>query len=290
MVNDSLKVAVATGHIPVSEVSKKLTKEIIVSKAKALNKSLKKDFMIRKPKIAVLALNPHAGDNGLIGNEEIEYINDTLESLQDDNVMVYGPFPADGFFGTGMYDKYDAILAMYHDQGLVPFKTLSFQSGVNYTAGLPYVRTSPDHGTAYSIAGKGEASEDSFRKAVYEAIDIFRSRTENKDLESNKIDSKEVAQFLSQKRQSYNQKNKSRPAPRRFENKSDQEKPRDSRENREDRSRESKRTQKNDKPTEEVEKKVNKEDIKPDGKPLVEEKKPDTKAEQTDSEQSEDKA
>lgn len=290
MVNDSLKVAVATGHIPVSEVSKKLTKEVIVSKAKALNKSLKKDFMIRKPKIAVLALNPHAGDNGLIGNEEIEYINDTLESLQDDNVMVYGPFPADGFFGTGMYDKYDAILAMYHDQGLVPFKTLSFQSGVNYTAGLPYVRTSPDHGTAYSIAGKGEASEDSFRKAVYEAIDIFRSRTENKDLESNKIDSKEVAQFLSQKRQSYNQKNKSRPAPRRFENKSDQEKPRDSRENREDRSRESKRTQKNDKPTEEVEKKVNKEDIKPDVKPLVEEKKPDTKAEQTDSEQSEDKA
>lgn len=222
MVNDSLKVAVATGHIPVSDVSKVLTKEVIVSKVKALNKSLKVDFMIRKPRIAVLALNPHAGDNGLIGNEEIDYINETLDELQDSNVLVYGPFPADGFFGTGMYLKYDAILAMYHDQGLVPFKTLSFQNGVNYTASLPYVRTSPDHGTAYSIAGKGVASEDSFRKAVYEAVDIFRSRLENQDLEENKIDSKEIAQFLSQRRQSYNQKTTRKPGPKRFDPKGEQ--------------------------------------------------------------------
>ena len=222
MVNDSLKVAVATGHIPLAQVSEVLNKDIIVSKAIALNKSLKMDFMIRKPKIAVLALNPHAGDNGLIGSEENDYINETIESLQEENVLVYGPFPADGFFGTGMQYKYDAILAMYHDQGLVPFKTLSFQNGVNYTAGLPFVRTSPDHGTAYSIAGKGKASEDSFRKAVFEAIDIFRSRAENMSLDDNKIDSKEIAQFLNQRRQSYNQKNKNRPAPKRFDSKPEQ--------------------------------------------------------------------
>ncbi len=221
MVNDELKVAVATGHIPLSKVANTITKELIVSKVKALNRSLKMDFMIRKPKIAVLALNPHAGDNGLIGSEEQDYINETLELLQEENVLVYGPFPADGFFGTGMHYKYDAILAMYHDQGLVPFKTLSFQNGVNFTASLPYVRTSPDHGTAYSIAGKGVASEDSFRKAVFEAIDIFRSRVENFDLDENKINSKEVAQYLNQRRQSYNQKNKPKPAGKRFENKSE---------------------------------------------------------------------
>lgn len=221
MVNDDLKVAVATGHIPLSEVANTINKDLISSKVKALNTSLKMDFMIRKPKIAVLALNPHAGDNGLIGSEENDYINDTIDTLQEENVLAYGPFPADGFFGTGMQHKYDAILAMYHDQGLVPFKTLSFQNGVNFTASLPYVRTSPDHGTAYSIAGKGEASEDSFRKAVFEAIDIFRSRVENLNLDANKIDAKEVAQFLNQRRQSYNQKNKPKPGGRRFENKTE---------------------------------------------------------------------
>lgn len=220
MVNDNLKVAVATGHIPLSEVAKNINSEVIMNKTKALNTSLKMDFMIRKPKIAILALNPHAGDNGLIGKEENDFINDTINSLQEDNVLAYGPFPADGFFGTGMQYNYDAILAMYHDQGLVPFKTLSFQNGVNFTASLPYIRTSPDHGTAYSIAGKGEASEDSFRKAVFTAIDIFRSRAENLDLDANRIDAKEIAQFLSQRRQSYNQKNKAKPGPRRFENRS----------------------------------------------------------------------
>ena len=223
MVNDDLKVAVATGHIPLSEVASKITKDVILDKTKALHRSLKMDFMIRKPKIAVLALNPHAGDNGLIGKEESDYINETIEELQADNVLAYGPFPADGFFGTGMQYKYDAILAMYHDQGLVPFKTLSFQNGVNFTASLPYVRTSPDHGTAYSIAGKGEASEDSFRKAVFTAIDIFRSRVENLNLDANKIDAKEIAQFLNQRRQAYNQKNKQKPAPRKFDNKPEQE-------------------------------------------------------------------
>ena len=222
MVNNDLKVAVATGHIPLSEVANTLSKDIIMNKARALNESLKMDFMIRKPKIAVLALNPHAGDNGLIGSEESDYINDTLEELQEENVLVYGPFPADGFFGTGMQHKYDAILAMYHDQGLVPFKTLSFQNGVNFTASLPYVRTSPDHGTAYSLAGKGQASEDSFRKAVFEAIDIFRSRVENLDLDMNKINAKEIAQFLNQRRQAYNQKNKAKPGGKRFDNKPDQ--------------------------------------------------------------------
>lgn len=266
MVNDSLKVAVATGHIPVSEIQNTLSKEVIESKVKALNRSLKLDFMIRKPKIAVLALNPHAGDNGLIGQEENEYINDTLEALQADNILVYGPFPADGFFGTSMYDKYDAILAMYHDQGLIPFKTLSFQNGVNYTAGLPFVRTSPDHGTAYSIAGKGVASEDSFRKAVYEAIDIFKCRSENQDLNDNKIDSKEVAQFLNQRRQSYNQKNKSRPAPRRFEDKPDQGKLKG------DRDKEKSKEEEN--PSKNINKKERKENTeRPTPKPKVEEKK-----------------
>jgi len=218
MVNDSLRIAVATGHIPVSEISNTLTSDIIVNKAEALHNSLVLDFMIRKPKVAILAINPHAGDNGLIGSEEQDYLNDTIEALQDQNILAYGPFPADGFFATGMYLKYDAILAMYHDQGLVPFKTLSFQNGVNYTAGLPFVRTSPDHGTAYDLAGQGKASEQSFRKAVFQAIDIFNSRTENQELEKNKINPKEISRFLLAKKQAYHQKQKLKSTTRKQDN------------------------------------------------------------------------
>lgn len=235
MVNDSLRIAVATGHIPVNEISKSLTSEVIVNKTIALNKSLALDFMVRKPKIAILALNPHAGDNGLIGSEENEFINDTIDGLQEQNILAYGPFPADGFFGNGMHLKYDGILAMYHDQGLVPFKTLSFQNGVNFTANLPFIRTSPDHGTAYDLAGKGKASEKSFRKAVFQAIDIYTSREENIELQENKIDPKEVSRFLFAKKQAYHQKNRSKPNSKRTDVDSEK-KPINKRETKTDRS------------------------------------------------------
>jgi len=178
LVSDSLRVAVATGHIPVQEVSSNMNSETIISRVKQMIHTLKRDFGIRKPRIAVLGLNPHAGDNGLIGKEEQEVIIPAVKKLFEENNFVYGPYSADGFFGSGAYKKFDAVLAMYHDQGLVPFKSISFSSGVNYTAGLPVIRTSPDHGTAYDIAGKGVASEESIREAIYVAIDIMRSRKE----------------------------------------------------------------------------------------------------------------
>ena len=176
LVSDKLRVAVVTGHIPVSKVAEQLSTEKILEKIRILNKSLIEDFGIRKPRIAVLGLNPHAGDNGVIGNEEQTIIKPAIEKAQQEDIMVYGPYPADGFFGNNTYQQFDAVLAMYHDQGLIPFKAIAFNSGVNFTAGLPIVRTSPDHGTAYDIAGKNQASEESFRRAVYTAIDIYRSR------------------------------------------------------------------------------------------------------------------
>lgn len=176
LMTDTLRVALVTGHIPVSQVPSQITVENIVTKLQVFNQSLKQDFTIIKPRIAVLALNPHAGDNGVIGNEEAEIIKPAMGEAERLGVMSFGPFPADGFFGSKMYEDFDGVLAMYHDQGLAPFKALAMEEGVNYTAGLPFVRTSPAHGTAYNIAGQNLASESSFRQAVYTALDVYRSR------------------------------------------------------------------------------------------------------------------
>lgn len=172
----SLRVGLVTEHIPVKEISQYLTKERVELKIRLLELSLKKDFSIQKPRIAVLGLNPHAGDEGLIGEEEINIIKPVIADLKAKGKLIFGPFPADGFFGSGAYAKYDGIIAMYHDQGLVPFKTLAFENGVNFTAGLPIVRTSPDHGTAYAIAGKNQADCSSMREAIYLASEIIRNR------------------------------------------------------------------------------------------------------------------
>lgn len=176
LVSDRLRVATLTGHIPVKDVAGALTSEKILSKLKAMHQSIRRDFGIGKPRIAVLGLNPHSGDSGLIGTEEQNIILPAIKTAFDQGILAYGPYGADGFFGSMNYQSFDGVLAMYHDQGLVPFKALSFDSGVNFTAGLPIVRTSPDHGTAYDIAGKGVASEDSFRTAIYVACDIVRKR------------------------------------------------------------------------------------------------------------------
>ena len=184
--DSGLRVAVVTGHVPVTEVAAKLSVELITKKITQLHESLIKDFGIRKPKIAVLGLNPHAGDNGAIGKEEQEIILPAIEKIKL-NGLVYGPYSADGFFGSGTYKQFDGILAMYHDQGLIPFKTLSFNEGVNYTAGLNAVRTSPDHGTAYEIAGKNVASDQSFKKALYAAIDIYKNRQLYAEISENPL-------------------------------------------------------------------------------------------------------
>lgn len=181
LMTDTLRVALVTGHIPLSEVASQLTPERIVSKLQIFNQSLKQDFNIIKPRIAVLALNPHAGDAGLIGSEEETIIKPAMAEAEKRGAMVFGPFPADGFFGSRMYEHFDGVLAMYHDQGLAPFKALAMDDGVNYTAGLPIVRTSPAHGTAYDIAGQDLASEESFRQAIYAAIDIYRNRLRFKE-------------------------------------------------------------------------------------------------------------
>ncbi len=178
MVADNLKVSLVTEHVSIQEVSGLITKAKIESKIKILEQSLKKDFLIGKPRIAVLGLNPHAGDSGLIGKEDDEIIAPVVIDLKNKGKLVYGPFSADGFFGTKAYLKFDAVLAMYHDQGLIPFKTIAFEEGVNFTAGLSIVRTSPDHGTAYAIAGKNLADDSSMRLAIYKAIDIYQARQE----------------------------------------------------------------------------------------------------------------
>jgi 4-hydroxythreonine-4-phosphate dehydrogenase len=178
LVDGGLRVGVVTGHIPINQVAENVTREKINNKLSILEKSLKMDFGISKPKIAVLGLNPHAGDNGVIGTEEEEMIKPLIEEWKNKGKLVFGPFPSDGFFGNGEYKKFDAVLAMYHDQGLIPFKTLAFSSGVNFTAGLPYVRTSPDHGTAFSLTGKDMADETSMRQALFLAVEILKNRKE----------------------------------------------------------------------------------------------------------------
>jgi 4-hydroxythreonine-4-phosphate dehydrogenase len=187
LVTDGLKVAVSTHHIPISQVAENISKEKIKKQIKALNQTLIEDFSISKPKIAVLGLNPHSGDGGVIGNEEIEIISPAIKELSDQGILAFGPFPADSFFQPSKYQNFDAVLAMYHDQGLAPFKTLAYEEGVNYTAGLPFIRTSPDHGVAYDIAGKNIADEQSFMEAIFMAIKIFKNRSDYKAMMSNRL-------------------------------------------------------------------------------------------------------
>ena len=191
LTNDIIKIGVVTGHIPIKDVASTITKELILTKMHVLNESLKNDFLISKPKIAVLSLNPHCGDNGVIGNEEIEVIVPAIEEAKENNILAFGPYSADGFFGAYEFRKFDAVLAMYHDQGLVPFKVIAFEDGVNFTAGLPIVRTSPAHGTAYDIAGTDTASCQSFRNALYLAVDIYKNRNEQYQLEQNALNLEE---------------------------------------------------------------------------------------------------
>jgi len=187
MCSGDFRVGTATGHVPVAEVASWISQEKIQEKIKILNKTLREDFQIRKPKIAVLGLNPHAGDDGTIGKEEQEIIIPAIQKMKEENILTMGPYSADGFFGSMLHLKFDGVLAMYHDQGLVPFKALAFSSGVNYTAGLPVIRTSPDHGVGYDIAGQNKASEESFRSAVYLACDIFRCRNLNRAITANPL-------------------------------------------------------------------------------------------------------
>lgn len=187
MITEFLKVGLLTDHVPVKEVSNHITKELIESKIETICNTLKTDFGIRKPKIAVLGINPHTGDNGVIGNEDDTIMRPTLKEIRESGKLVYGPYAADSFFGSNTYKNFDAIVASYHDQGLIPFKTLSFGQGVNFTAGLNRVRTSPDHGTAFEIAGKGEADESSFKEAVFAGIQIFNNRIQNQKLQENPL-------------------------------------------------------------------------------------------------------
>lgn len=187
LVNDVMRVAVVTGHVPLKDVAMEITPELILEKLVVLNNSLKKDFSIVRPRIAVLGLNPHAGDDGVLGNEEKATIVPALQQAEKQGIICVGPYPADGFFGSGNFNKFDAVLAMYHDQGLIPFKTVSMDTGVNFTAGLSIIRTSPAHGTAYDLAGKNLASEDSFREALFMAYDIYQSRTWNEEISANPL-------------------------------------------------------------------------------------------------------
>jgi len=176
MTSDDLKIGVVTGHVPLKDVASEITPQKIIQKLRIINRSLREDFTIRRPKIAVLGLNPHSGDNGVIGNEEKEIIMPALKQAEDEGITCFGPYPSDGFFAAELYKKFDAVLAMYHDQGLIPFKIIAKNKGINYTAGLPIVRTSPDHGTAYDIAGKCVADETSLKEAIYTGIKIWQNR------------------------------------------------------------------------------------------------------------------
>lgn len=178
LMTDTLRVGLITGHIPIGKVSKTITPKLIKNKIAIMHQTLLQDFKINKPKIAILGLNPHCGDNGVIGNEDKDIVQPTIEEIQKTGKLIFGPYAADSFFGSEAYKKFDGVLAMYHDQGLAPFKTLSFGKGVNFTAGLSEIRTSPDHGTAYEIAGKGEADESSFKEALFAAISIYSNRRE----------------------------------------------------------------------------------------------------------------
>jgi 4-hydroxythreonine-4-phosphate dehydrogenase len=187
MVAENIKVALLTEHVAVKDIAQHITKENILSKLQIVNSSLKKDFGITKPKIAVLGLNPHAGDEGLIGKEDEDIIKPAIKEAKQKDIFCFGPYPADAFFARGQYEKFDAVLAMYHDQGLIPFKSLAIGEGVNYTAGLKGVRTSPDHGVAFDIAGKGKADEASFREAIFKAVDIINNRKEHEQQYKNPL-------------------------------------------------------------------------------------------------------
>ncbi|MBR5275289.1 MAG: 4-hydroxythreonine-4-phosphate dehydrogenase PdxA [Bacteroidales bacterium] len=187
MVCDRLKIGVVTGHIALKDVAKNITKERILKKLRLIKASLERDFGVDAPKIAVLGLNPHCGDGGLLGDEEQQIILPAVQEANAEGILAFGPYSPDGFFGLGNYSKFDAVLAMYHDQGLTPFKALAFEEGVNYTAGLPVVRTSPDHGTAYEMAGRDLADPRSMMSAIYAAIDIFNRREEYDDLVDNRM-------------------------------------------------------------------------------------------------------
>lgn len=187
MINDIMRVAVVTGHIPVSEIPAKLSTELILDKLHTFNEALKKDFNVIRPRIALLGLNPHAGEEGMLGDEEERIIRPAIEKANEAGMICTGPYPADGFFGSGYFNKFDGVLAMYHDQGLIPFKTVSMETGVNYTAGLSIIRTSPAHGTAYSIAGQNKASEESFRQALFMAYDALIARRQNIALAANPL-------------------------------------------------------------------------------------------------------
>lgn len=187
LVSENLKVAVSTHHIPLSDVAENISKEKIKKQLKILNQCLVEDFCIERPKIAVLGLNPHAGDGGTIGREEIEIISPAIKEVFDSGILAFGPYPADSFFQPEKYKNFDAVLAMYHDQGLAPFKTIAYEEGVNYTAGLPFIRTSPDHGVAYDIAGKNIADARSFTEAIFTAIEIFKNRHEYSELTENRL-------------------------------------------------------------------------------------------------------
>ncbi|NAS30998.1 4-hydroxythreonine-4-phosphate dehydrogenase PdxA [Flavobacteriaceae bacterium R38] len=187
MVTEGLKVGLLTDHVPVKNVSDHLSAELIENKINKVYESLRQDFRIIKPKIAVLGINPHSGDNGVIGSEDDELLKPVIQKISNNGKLVYGPYAADSFFGSKNHEKFDAVIAAYHDQGLIPFKTLSFGQGVNFTAGLNKVRTSPDHGTAYEIAGKNEANPDSFKEAVFTAISIFKNRNEFTAISKNPL-------------------------------------------------------------------------------------------------------
>ncbi|MCQ2199341.1 MAG: 4-hydroxythreonine-4-phosphate dehydrogenase PdxA [Paludibacteraceae bacterium] len=187
MVSDRLRVAVVSAHVPISELSKAISKESIMAKLKILRDTMIRDFGVVRPRIAVLGLNPHAGDNGLIGNEEQDIIIPAIKDATSEGILAFGPYPADGFFGAGNYKNFDAVLAMYHDQGLTPFKAIAQDSGVSFTAGLPIIRTSPIHGTAYDKAGVGETCEDSFRNALYLAIDVYNNRKNYAEMTANPL-------------------------------------------------------------------------------------------------------
>ena len=192
MVSDALKVGVVTGHIPLKDVPASITGEKILSKLRLMNESLKQDFCVDQPRIAVLSLNPHSGDGGLLGDEEERIIIPAIKKATEEGILAFGPFSPDGFFGLGHYEQFDATLAMYHDQGLAPFKALSFEDGVNFTAGLPVVRTSPDHGTAFEMAGRDEADPLSMRAAIFTAIDIYRNREAYRELLAGKMPERET--------------------------------------------------------------------------------------------------
>ncbi len=187
LMDGMLRVALVTTHLPLKDIAEAVTQENIAKKLRVLNASLKRDFQISKPRIAVLALNPHAGDGGLLGREEEEVIKPAMKTAETENILCFGPFAADGFFGSRAYERYDGVLAMYHDQGLAPFKALAMADGVNFTAGLPVVRTSPAHGTAYDLAGQGKADPASFRQAIYTAIDILRNRRRSDEVSANPL-------------------------------------------------------------------------------------------------------